>query len=128
MESGSVGDIIGLLLAVVSFVMSVPAAYDQYRKDPAGFWKTLRLMGLYAVYTAVGMSLLLLTLSGPQPPLKAGIATVYMITWIGYGALWLVRFAPRQERLPAWVEEWGSPLDYVIVAVIALTGLNTLIG
>lgn len=128
MESGAAGDVIGLLLAVVSFATAIPAAYDQYRKDPRGFWKTLKLMGIYALYTAVGIGVLLLSLSGPQPPAKAGIATLFMLTWIGYGALWLVRFAPRYEPLPAWIDKRGSPLDYICAAVIALTGMNVIFG
>jgi hypothetical protein len=121
-------EILGLLLSVVSFAMSVPAVYAQYRKDPRGFWKTLQLMGVYAAYTAVGLGVLLLSLSGPQPPATAAIATIFMLTWIGYGAIWLVRLAPHSEMLPAWVVRWWSPLDYMFAAVILLSGMNIIFG
>ena len=53
----------------------------------------LKLMGIYAVYAAAGIGILVLMVSGPQPTAKALLATLFVSTWIGYGALWLVRLA-----------------------------------
>ncbi|RUO98553.1 hypothetical protein [Hyphomicrobium sp.] len=85
-------------------------------------------MGIYAVYAAAGIGIVVLMVSGPQPTAKALLATLFVLTWIGYGALWLVRLAPRVKALPAWVESWLSPIDYVMITVIALSGLSLAIS
>ncbi len=118
----SVADIVSLLASVAAVVMAIPAARDQYRKDPAGFWKSLKLMAVYAAYVFVGLGILLLSLSGPQPPAKAGIAALFLLSWIAYGGLWLVRLMPRYRDLPRWIDRWWSPIDYAFAAIIALSG------
>ncbi len=121
-------EIVSLVSSVVAVAMAIPAARDQYCKDPKGFWTSLKLMGLYALYVLMGLGILLLSLSGPQPPAKAGAAAIFMLTWAVYGVLWLVRLAPRYRALPAWIDKWWSPVDYVFAALIALSGASFVIG
>ncbi|MFT3732562.1 MAG: hypothetical protein QM780_14280 [Hyphomicrobium sp.] len=122
------GEVIGILVSIISVAAGLPEVYRQYQKDPRGFWKTIRLMGAYCLYGSVGIALLLLSLDGPQPPDKAGAATAFMILWIIYGALWLVRLAPRQTPLPGWVARRFSLLDYAIAGVIFLSGSYVFLG
>ncbi len=63
-----VGDVLSLLSSVIAVATAIVAARDQYRKNPAAFWKSLQLFGVYAAYVFVGLGILLVSLSGPQPP------------------------------------------------------------
>ncbi|MET0407248.1 MAG: hypothetical protein ABW006_02645 [Hyphomicrobium sp.] len=116
------GELVTLVSSVIAVATAIPAARDQYRKDPAGFWKSLKLMGLYTVYVFVGLGILLLSVSGPQPPAKAGIATAFMLGWIAYGGVWLVRLAPHYRALPVWFDRRWSLIDYGFAALIVLSG------
>ncbi len=113
------GPLFAILTAALSFAMSIPPAVEQYRRDRKGFWQTLRWMGVYALYIAVGVAILMLPADGPQPPAKAALATLFMLTWIAYGMVWLTRKVPRYRELPAWIDKrW---LDYLFA--LALSGL-----
>ncbi len=60
---------LGVLLAVIAvFFATLPAVVRQWRNDREGFNKTLRLMGLYGLYLALGLGLLLLL--APMPGAK----------------------------------------------------------
>lgn len=113
------GPLFAILTAVVSFALSIPPAVEKYRRDRKGFWQTLKWMGVYALYVAVGLGILLLTVSGPQPPAKAALATFFFLAWIAYGMLWLIRKVPRYRELPLWIDH--RSLDAIFA--IALTGL-----
>ncbi len=113
------GPLFATLTAALSFALSIPPAVEQYRRDRKGFWQTLRWMGVYALYVAVGIAILMLPVDGPQPPAKAALATLFMLTWIAYGMVWLIRKVPRYRELPAWVDK--RSLDYLFV--LALSGL-----
>jgi hypothetical protein len=44
---------LGFILVLGSLVGVMPAVIDQWRRDRAGFWKTLRLFGVYLIYMAI---------------------------------------------------------------------------
>lgn len=113
------GPLFAILTAALSFALSIPPAVEQYRRDRKGFWQTLKWMGVYALYIAVGIGVLMLSAEGPQPPAKAAFATLFMLTWIAYGMVWLIRKVPRYRELPAWIDKrW---LDYLFA--LTLSGL-----
>jgi hypothetical protein len=57
----------GLLIVIVGvLVANLPAVMAQWRTDRPGFIKTLWLMGIYALYVALGIVLLLLL--APRQP------------------------------------------------------------
>jgi len=120
------GPLFAILTAVVSFVLSIPPAVEQYRRDRKGFWQTVKWMGVYALYVAIGLAILVLSADGPQPPLKAGLATLFMLTWIAYGMVWLIRKVPRYRTLPAWIDTqsldglFALALAGLLVALLAL--------
>ncbi|ADJ25011.1 permease [Hyphomicrobium denitrificans ATCC 51888] len=111
------GPLFAILTAALSFAMSIPPAVEQYRRDRKGFWQTLRWMGVYALYIAVGIGVLMLSAEGPQPPTKAALATLFMLTWIAYGMVWLIRKVPRYRELPAWLDKrW---LDHLFALALS---------
>ena len=55
-----------LILVVMVFVANLPAVMQQWRSDRPGFIKTLWLMGAYALYVALGITLLLLLARGHE--------------------------------------------------------------
>jgi hypothetical protein len=93
----------GLLVVVIGvLVANLPAVMAQWRTDRPGFIKTLWLMGiyaLYALYVALGI-VLLLGLAPRQPgETRALLLTGVAVGWIFYGALTLMRGAPRCSRV-----------------------------
>lgn len=120
------GPLFAILTAIVSFALSIPPAVEQYRRDRNGFWQTLKWMGIYALYVAVGLGILLLSADGPQPPTKAALAALFMLGWIAYGMVWLIRLVPRYRELPGWVgKRWLDELFALVLAglLVALLAL-----
>jgi hypothetical protein len=109
---------IGPLVVVVAvLIANVPAVMQQWRTDRPGSIKTLWLMGIYALYVALGIWLLFrLIPEGGTEPGKALFATGLMVGWIFYGALTLMRVVPRYREPPGWLMRFG-------VADILLLGL-----
>jgi hypothetical protein len=110
---------LGLVLTVGVLVASIPACRDQYRCDRAGFFKTLRVAGLYLLYVFAGIGLVLALLSGQPSAMTAVAATVFVVAFILYGGLWLARVVPRYRELPAFVDKFPGVLDYGFWAVMA---------
>lgn len=65
---------LALILVLGSLIGVMPAVIDQYRRDRAGFWKTLRLFGVYLLYIFANIGVLLWLLSGPQTAATAAAA------------------------------------------------------
>jgi hypothetical protein len=99
---------LGLLVLIVGvFVANLPAVMAQWRTDRPGSIKTLWLMGIYALYVALGI-VLLLVLAPRQPgETKALFLTGVMVGWIFYGALTLMRVVPRYREPPSWLMRFG---------------------
>ncbi len=110
---------LGLVLVLGALAASVPACVDQYRRDRVGFFKTLRLAGLYLLYVFVGIGIMLALLAGPQSATTAAAATVFVVGFIFYGGLWLTRVVPRYRDLPASIDKFPSGLDYAFWTVMA---------
>ena len=111
---------LGLILVVSVLAGSMPAVIDQYRRDRAGFWKTVRLFGVYLVVLFANIAVMLWLLSGPPPSLARAIAAgVFGIGAIFYAGFWLTRIVPRYRELPAWVDRYPSGIDYAFWAILA---------
>lgn len=110
---------LGLVLVLGALAASIPACVNQYRRDPAGFWKSLRLLGAYFLYVFAGVGLVLALLSGPQSETTAAAATVFAVAFILYGGLWLTRMVPRYREVPAFIDKFPGALDYGFWAVMA---------
>lgn len=98
----------GLLVLVMAIaIANMPALIHQYRTDRTGFNKTLRLVGAYAAYIALGIGLLLLLAPRGAGETKALLLTGVLVGWILYGALILMRKVPRYREPPAWLMGFG---------------------
>jgi hypothetical protein len=108
MEFGQAAVIIYALIAAAA---AIPAAREQLRKAPQGFWKTLRYAAVYLVYIFFGFAILLWHLRYPRPDASGAAAVIFLVGWIFYGALWLTRLVPRYRDLPRWIDRrWSSLL------------------
>jgi hypothetical protein len=109
----------GLLVLVIGMlVANLPAVMAQWRNDRPGFIKTLWLMGIYALYVALGIALLLLLAPAQGTSEgKALLLTGVMVGWIFYGALSLIRLVPRYREPPAWLMRFGIA-DLVVLSLM----------
>ena len=106
-----------LVLVVMVFVANLPAVMQQWRTDRPGFVKTLWLMGIYALYVALGFALFLLLAPAPgEAEPKALLLAGLVVGWILYGALTLTRVVPRYREPPRWLMRFG-------IADVVLLGL-----
>ena len=111
---------LGLIVVLSVLAGSLPAVIDQYRRDRAGFWKTLRLFGVYLVSVFANIGGMLSLLSGAPPSLtRAFAAGLFGIAAIFYAGFWLTRVVPRYRELPAWVDRYPSGVDYAFWALLA---------
>jgi ABC-type Fe3+-siderophore transport system permease subunit len=96
-----------LLIVIVGVLATnLPAVSAQWRTDRPGFIKTLWLMGIYALYVALGIVLLLLLAPRQPDETKALYLTGVMVGWIFYGVLSLMRLVPRYREPPRWLMRW----------------------
>jgi hypothetical protein len=106
-----------LILVTMVFVANLPAVMQQWRTDRPGFIKTLWLMGVYAVYVALGICLFLLIAPPPgEAEPKALLLTIVVVGWILYGVLTLMRVVPRYREPRRWLMRFG-------IADVVLLGL-----
>jgi hypothetical protein len=111
---------VGLILAVSVFFGVLPAVRRQYRTDPEGFWKTVRVFAYYLGFIALGIFFTLWLLSGGDrpSPQRAVAAFVFAMSYIFYAAVWLARVVPRYKELPPWFDRFPGALDYVFWVLI----------
>ena len=111
---------LGLILVLCIVARWYPACREQYRQDPAGFWKTVRLFAAYLVVLFATIGVMVWLLSGPSPSLpRAFAAGLFGIAAIFYAGFWLMRIVPRYRELPAWVDRYPSGVDYAFWAILA---------
>ena len=111
---------VGLILVLYIVARWFPACREQYRRDRAGFWKTLRLFGMYLVFVFANIGVMLWLLSGTSPSLPCAFAAgLFGVAAIFYAGFWLTRIVPRCRELPAWVDRYPSGVDYVFWAILA---------
>ena len=96
------------------------------RKAPGvdgDFWFSSLLWGvIYLLHIALGVLLcLLLWRQG-----AALLLLVFLLTWVAYGVVWLLRWGPRLAPLPAWLARPGSWIDWLHTGLLAATGLGVL--
>src|SRR5688500_18300474 len=104
------------MLLVISF-----AAINQIRSDPRITREFRRnsyiaLVG-YVVCSGLGLLVLFALVQGPQSDLTAFAAAGFMLSWIAFGTLWLIRLAPRLLQPPRLLlRAWGV-LDWSLLAI-----------
>jgi hypothetical protein len=98
-----------LLVVVAAFIANLPALRQQWRTDRAGSIKTIWLFGLYCLYVGLGIVavLLLAPKTGGAGGGRALLLTLFILGFILYGALTLMRVVPRYREPPAWLMRFG---------------------
>ena len=104
--------------AFLTLVAVWKAMRDLLRADRRAFWTTLKLCGVYVLYASVSVGIVVTLLRGPQSTLVAVAAATFIMTWIGFGSLWLARMVPREDPLPRWLGERFGYVDWVFLAVV----------
>ena len=91
-----------LLVVVAAFVANLPAL-EQWRTDRAGSIKTIWMFGVYCPYVGLGIVVVLLLApkTGRAGGGKALLLTGFILGFIFYGALTLMRVVPRYREPPA---------------------------
>lgn len=77
------GQAAALLSVLIAAATAIPAAREQLRKDPQGFWKTLRYAAVYVVYIFFGSR----SCSGScraRDPMRAGSSQPSFSWWLGF--------------------------------------------
>jgi hypothetical protein len=104
--------------AFLTLVAVWKATRDLLRADRRAFWTTLKLCGVYVLYASVSVGIVVTLLRGPQSTLVAVAAATFIMTWIGFGSLWLARMVPREDPLPSWLGERFGYADWMFLAVV----------
>jgi hypothetical protein len=116
---------LGVLLAVVAaFIANLPALREQWRTDRAGSIKTIWMFGLYLLYIGLGMVVVLLLApkTAGEGGHKALYLTGFMVGFILYGGLTLMRAVPRYREPPAWLLHFGIADIVLLGATFACLG------
>lgn len=116
----STGESLTLMSVILAMAMVLPAAREQLRTDRAGVMKTLKLAGLYLIYVIAGIAFVLLRVAY-DPHTNGLVVMVFLLAWILYGVLWLTRTVPRYREIPGWIDKRFTLLDWVLLAVIAVS-------
>ena len=111
-----------LIVVVAVFVANLPALRAQWRTDRAGSIKTIWMFGFYCLYVGLGIVVLLLLApktGGQGGGGKALTLTGFMVGWILYGGLTLMRVVPRYREPPAWLMHFGIADIVLLGATLA---------
>jgi hypothetical protein len=99
-----------LIVVVAVFIANLPALRQQWRTDRPGSIKTIWMFGVYCLYVGLGIVVMLLLApktGGQGGGGKALTLTGFMVGWIFYGGLTLMRAVPRYREPPAWLMRFG---------------------
>jgi hypothetical protein len=79
------------------------------------------MFGVYLLYVGLGIVVLLLLApkTGGEGGDKALTLTGFMVGWIFYGALTLMRVVPRYREPPAWLMHFGIADIVLLGATLA---------
>jgi len=110
-----------LLVVVAVFVANLPALREQWRNDRPGSIKTIWMFGVYCLYVGLGIVVLLLLApkTGGEDGEKALYLTGFMVGWIFYGGLTLMRVVPRYREPPRWLMHFGVADVVLLAATLA---------
>jgi hypothetical protein len=109
----------GMVIVIFAvLIANAPAMRRQWQTDRAGAIKTWWLAGAYVLYAALGIAFVLGFMApvGTKGP-KVLLALAFLLGWIFYGALTLMRVVPRYREPPRWLMHFGVA-DIVLLSLI----------
>ena len=117
-----------LIVVVAVGLAALAVARRDPRVDRAFAVKTLGLLVLYLGYCVLGVVFVFAMLPpGPAGEARAAAGTVFMLAWISFGVVWLIRLVPRLREPPAPLARPFGLLGIVCLAVAA-AALVTLVS
>lgn len=117
-----------IVIAVVAVVLVIVATARTDPRINAVF--TVRTMGLFALYMGycvIAVLIVFYILRGaPVGMLKAAAGMVFVLAWIGFGVLWLIRYVPKLKQPPTVLKKPFGPLGLGFIAAAA-AGITVLL-
>ena len=116
----------GLIAVAAAGLAALAAARADPRVDRAVAVKTIGLLLIYLAYAVAGVLLVFAVLPpGPAGETRATIGTLFMLAWIGFGMLWLIRLVPRLREPPALLARPFGPVGVgcLVVGAVAFAVL-----
>lgn len=101
-----------ILIAVVAVALvAVATARTDPRINAAFTARTMTVFALYMGYCVIAVLVVFYSLRGaPVSALKAAAGTVFVLAWIGFGVMWLIKFVPKLKQPPALLRRPFGPL------------------
>lgn len=88
------------------------------------FWRNSGLvLALYLLFILLGAGITRIMVGFNRADLAGLPMVAFFIIWVGYGAIWLVRFLPTTRPRPDWLVRSKGWID--AAALLALAGLAT---
>nr|WP_314256357.1 hypothetical protein [uncultured Devosia sp.] len=88
------------------------------------FWRNSGLvLALYLLFILLGAGITRIMVGFNRADLAGLPMVAFFIIWVGYGAVWLVRFLPTTKPRPDWLVQSKGWID--AAALVALAGLAT---
>jgi len=90
----------------------------------AAYWRNSGIvLGAYLLSILAGAGITRIMVGFNRSGWADLVMVAFFITWVAYGAVWLVRFLPTTRPQPAWLTRWRGWIDGL--ALLLLAGLAT---
>jgi len=109
--------LVKLIMPVAIIIMAVQQLRANPRVTRSFAIHTFVLLAGFFAFVALGVVIVVAMHPDPSNKPRALAAVGFMLSWIAYGALWLVRFVPNHEELPRWLLRPLGIVDWPIIAV-----------
>jgi hypothetical protein len=85
-----------------------------------GFWRNSGLvLALYLFSILVGAGITRIMVGFNRAPEADVLMVGFFLVWVLYGAVWLLRYLPRTDRLPGWLVRSRFWIDAAALATLA---------
>lgn len=122
-------DVVDIVIAFGAIALVAIATARRDARIAVSFsWKTLGMFALYMGYCVLSILIVFqVTQGAPAGSLKAVFGALFVLAWIGFGMLCLIRFVPRLKEPPKLLTQPFGPLGLGCLAV-GLAALAALVA
>ncbi len=114
---------LAVLLVILAGVVLMFVGSRKTSRINSGFIvDSLKALVAYALFCAAGFALVWWLTVPPAPFVRTLVAVAAVLLWIGYGAIWLIRLAPRLRKPPQALAEVGIIDAGLVAAGLAALG------